>query len=220
MLSRVTVPVSFSQSTSNPLGHTGPSFAYIDATGPHRRIPELRSSLLRMRKVDTGRTHSWQVRICCDGDWHRTFFSDSKFESKQAPYEAAVEHRHEVLEDLPDLPEGAGGLLHTPEVHERRWKTRTRTGVKGLGFTMTMYSRASDEKRPYITAHWPGTDRWYSTSFSVVKHGLRGALTEAAETLAAHTDHSMTVDEMIEKALPAVARLLENKDVDVARLNT
>lgn len=87
--------------------------------------------------------------------------------------------------------------------------------MKGFGVTMTPYNRATDEKRPYITVHWPGKDRWSSTSVSVVKHGLRGALTEAAQTLAAHTDY-----EMIEKALPAVARLLEDEDVHVARLNT
>lgn len=166
-------------------------------------------------RIDTNRTHGWQVRICRDGNWHRKFFSDSKFDSREAAFEAAVRHRNEILEQVPDLPDGAAGHLHTEEVHERRWRTRTRTGVKGLGFTMTTYSRAKDDKRPYITAHWPGEDRWYSTSFSIVKHGLRGALNEAAEALAANTDHEMTVEEMIETAEPAVAALLKQKNVQV-----
>lgn len=169
-------------------------------------------------RIDTGRTHGWQVRICRDGEWHRKFFSDSKFESREAAYEAAVQHRNEVLETVPDLPEGEAAHLHTPEIHERRWRSRTRTGVKGLGFTMTTYSRAKDDKRPYITAHWPGEDRWYSTSFSIVKHGLRGALNEAAETLAAHTDHDLSVEEMINTALPAVAELLDDEDVEMDAL--
>jgi hypothetical protein len=46
-----------------------------------------------------------------------------------------------------------------------------------------------------------------------MKHGVQGALNEAAETLAAHTDHDLTVEEMIETARPAVERLLEQNDV-------
>jgi hypothetical protein len=162
-------------------------------------------------RIDTGRTHGWQVRITRDGERHTKLFSDSVHGGKEAAYEAAVEHRNEKLAALPDLPEGRAGQLHTDEVHERRWESLTRTGVKGLGFTMTSYSRATDEKRPYVSAHWPGEDRWRCTSYSIVKHGLRGALNEAAETLVAHTDHAMTVKEMIETAAPSIAKLLERE---------
>ncbi|PSQ93640.1 MAG: hypothetical protein BRD30_01320 [Bacteroidetes bacterium QH_2_63_10] len=130
---------------------------------------------------------------------------------KEDAYEAAVEHRNEKLDELPELPDGPAGQLHTDEVHERRWRSVTRTGVKGLGFTMTTYSNATDAKRPYVSAHWPGADRWRCTSFSVVKHGLRGALNEAAEVLAAHADPEMSVEEMVETAEPAVKELLENE---------
>ena len=76
---------------------------------------------------------------------------------------------------------------------------------------MTTYSNATDAKRPYVSAHWPGADQWRCTSFSVVKHGLRGALNEAAEALAAHADPEMSVEEMVETAEPAVKELLENE---------
>lgn len=43
------------------------------------------------------------------------------------------------------------------------------------------------------------------------RDGLRGALSEAAETLVAHTDHEMTVEEMIETAAPPIVELLERE---------
>jgi hypothetical protein len=49
--------------------------------------------------------------------------------------------------------------------------------------------------------------------FSDPKYGVQGALNEAAETLTAHTDHDLTVDEMIETARPAVEQLLADNDV-------
>lgn len=162
-------------------------------------------------RIDTGRTHGWQVRIIRNGDRHTKLFSDKKYGGKEAAYEKALAHRNDKIDELPDLPED--GPLHTDEVDQRRWEALTRTGVKGLGFTMTTYSRATDAKRPYITVHWPGENRWRCTSFSVVKHGVQGALNEAAETLAEHTDHEMTVEEMIENARPAVEKLLEQNDV-------
>ena len=162
-------------------------------------------------RIDTGRTHGWQVRIIRDGDRHTKLFSDSVHGGKEEAYEAAVEHRNEMIEELPDLPDGKAGQLHTDEVHERRWESVTRTGVKGLGFTMTTYNQRKDDRRPYVSVHWPGEDRWQCTSFSIVKHGLRGALNEAAETLAEHTDHDLSVEEMIEAAEPAIADLLERE---------
>jgi hypothetical protein len=49
--------------------------------------------------------------------------------------------------------------------------------------------------------------------FSDMKHGVQGALNEAAETLAEHVDHDLTVEEMIEEARPAVEQLLADNDV-------
>jgi len=163
-------------------------------------------------RIDTGKTHGWQVRITRDGNRHTKLFSDSKHGGAEGAYQAALAHRNKRLAEVPDLPEGKAGHLHTDEVHERRWQAVTRTGVKGIGFTMTTYSRATDDKRPYITVHWPGSDRWQCTSFSIVKHGVTGALNEAAETLATHADPDLTVEEMIETARPAVEELLEAAD--------
>jgi hypothetical protein len=162
-------------------------------------------------RIDTGRTHGWQVRITRDGERHTKLFSDTKYGGEEEAYEKALAHRNEKLDELPDLPED--GPLQTEEVHQRRWEAVTRTGVKGIGFTMTTYSRATDAKRPYISVHWPGEERWECTSFSIIKHGVQGALNEAAETLVEHTDPEMTVEEMIETARPAVERLLEQHDV-------
>lgn len=167
-------------------------------------------------RIDTGRTHGWQVRIRRNGEWHRKFFSDSKFDSQEAAFEAAVEHRDEMLDELPDLPgepDDELGHLHTEAVDERRWEAVTRTGVKGIGFTMKTYSRATDDKRPYVSVHWTENGKRRSTSYSVVKHGLAGALKRAAETLAENVDHELTVEEMMETAQPAIADLLENADV-------
>lgn len=88
-------------------------------------------------RIDTGRTHGWQVRIIRDGERHTKLFSDTKCGGKEAAYEKALEHRNEKLDRLPNLPEERP--LQTDEVHERRWEAVTRTGVKGIGFTMTTY---------------------------------------------------------------------------------
>lgn len=162
-------------------------------------------------RIDTGRTHGWQVRIIRDGERHTKLFSDKKYGGAETAYEKALAHRNEKLEELPDLPEE--GSLQTEDVHERRWEAVTRTGVKGIGFTMTTYSRATDAKRPYVSVHWPGEDRWQCTSFSIMKHGVQGALQKAAETLVANADPDLSVEEMIETARPAVEQLLEEHDV-------
>lgn len=166
-------------------------------------------------RIDTGRTHGWQVRIRRNGEWHRKFFSDSKFDSQEAAFEAAVEHRDDVLEDLPDLPgdPDEAGHLHTDAVDERRWESVTRTGVKGLGFTMKTYSQAKNDKRPYVNAYWTEEGTRRSTSYSVIKHGLSSALKRAAEALTENADHDSTVEEMMETAQPAIADLLEQADV-------
>jgi hypothetical protein len=167
-------------------------------------------------RIDTGRTHGWQVRIRRNGEWHRKFFSDSKFDSREAAFEAAVAHRDEMIEELPDLPgdpDDEASHLHTEEIDERRWHAVTRTGVKGLGFTMKTYSRATDDKRPYVNAYWTEDGTRRSTSYSIIKHGLAGALKRTAEVLAAHTDHELTVEEMIDTAEPALLDLLEQADV-------
>jgi len=161
-------------------------------------------------RIDTGQTHGWQVRIVRNGERQTKLFSDKKYGGEEAACEKAFAHRNEKFAELPDLPED--GPLHADAVDRRHWESVTRTGVKGLGFTMTTYSRATDAKRPYVTAHWPGEERWRCTSFSIVKHGVRGALNEAALALAPHDDPDRTVEAMIDAAQPAVERLLEEND--------
>ena len=68
-------------------------------------------------RIDTGRTHGWQVRIIRDGERHTKLFSDKKYGGEEAAYEKALAHRNEKLEELADLPEE--GPLQTEEVHRR-----------------------------------------------------------------------------------------------------
>ncbi|PSQ88170.1 MAG: hypothetical protein BRD30_07480 [Bacteroidetes bacterium QH_2_63_10] len=69
-------------------------------------------------RIDTGRTHGWQVRIIRDGERHTKLFSDKKYGGEEAAYEKALAHRNEKLEELPDLPEE--GPLQTEEVPPTR----------------------------------------------------------------------------------------------------
>lgn len=92
-----------------------------------------------------------------------------------------------------------------------------RTGVVGLGIAVR--TRATGQRVPYVTAHWqePGGQR-RSTGYSVLTHGLRGALRKAARTLRegrGETPSQGQIDYLVRKALPQVEaevhRLMQNR---------
>lgn len=154
-------------------------------------------------RIDTGHTHGWQVRIRRRGEMNSAFFSDSKFESKEAGLQAALEKRDAMLDDLPPKQENDPDFKE--EVDERRWRAVTSTGVRGLGFTMKLNNSTSDKHQPHVSGHWCDDDgTWHTISRSIYKYGLEDAIREVATHLVEVMDHEMTVDEMVETALPAI----------------
>jgi hypothetical protein len=159
--------------------------------------------------IDATNTHGWQVRITRQGCHFRKFFPDHAHDHElAASREAAIEHRDFLLDMLPDLPEGKAGHLHTDEVREKAWKKLTRTGVKGIGYTMKVDSQRGG-RRPYASAHWSDDEgRRHSAQRSIMYHGVEKAVRQVTEVLAEKTDHELSAEEMLETALPAIKRML------------
>lgn len=162
-------------------------------------------------RIETGNTRGWQVRIERNKEAHSRLFSDSLHGGTDGALEAALAWRDAKLEELPDY-ETPTAHLHTPEVRRKAAEAVNRTGVIGIGFSM--YAQKNGEPAPYVTCHWrdPESGRRKSSSYSVNKHGLRGALRVAAHRLRTGRGEDPTrgqVEYYVNKAYPAVKYLYE-----------
>ncbi len=160
-------------------------------------------------RIDTGNTHGWQVRIERYGESYTKFFSDSKFEKgSQGAYDTALDWRDNKLAELPD-PESPIARLHNKKVREKQWRAINRTGVKGIGFSMTR-KKNSSSRTPYVQAYWRDANgKPKATSFSVEKHGGKKALKLAVDALIAGGGSDLKDRTLVNKAWPQIKTLLE-----------
>lgn len=157
-------------------------------------------------RIETGNTCGWQVRIERRKKQYNKLFSDSVHGGTDEALEAALAWRDTQYEALPD-PDDPAERLRT---QRKMAEAMNRTGVVGIGFTMQ--TQKSGIKTPYVGAHWqdPETGRRRSTSFSINKHGLRGALKKACRRLREGRGEEPTTSQVnyyVRKALPAVKLL-------------
>jgi hypothetical protein len=159
--------------------------------------------------IDATNTHGWQVRITRQGCHFRKYFADHAHGGITESRDAAIEHRDFLLEELPALPEGEAAHLHTEETRRKAWKKLTRTGVKGLGYTMKI-DNPQGKARPYASAYWSDHDgKRHSAQRSIIYHGVTSAVRQVAEVLAEESDHDLTPEEMVEQALPNIKKMLK-----------
>ena len=163
-------------------------------------------------RIDTGNTHGWQVRIERNKTLYSKFFSDSLFEAgAEGAFRAAQKRRDSWLEELPPIETDRVAHLHSDAVRAKMRAAVTRTGVNGIGFSMKR-KKNSPDRTPYVQAYWTndkGQPR--GTSFSVERHGGRGALRLAARALLNNSDVDIKEDTIVRKAWPNIRALLEEE---------
>jgi hypothetical protein len=140
-------------------------------------------------------THGWQVRIRRSGKRHTKFFSDGRYEGREAALQAAIAYRDELLDELPEV---------TPPSQRRAWSN---TGVAGLSLRDKL--GADGMHNPYVQLSWiDAARRRRGAAYSVNKWGLRQALWNACarlyrehtkagrDTLEAHTMFARAQDHL------------------------
>ena len=189
-----------------------PPFSGNAAGGPavSRITHHATMSVKNVKRIDTGRTHGWQVCIQRDGEQTTKLFSDKKYGGREEALELAKEYRDELLEDLPSLPEGPNAHLHTDRTRQQAWKTLTRTGVKGI--SLTWAKGKSGTRYPHVCAMWPDpeTGRRKRRARSVSKHGLDYALHRCCELLyEGRGEIDPDPEALYERAYPVIKELIE-----------
>lgn len=172
-------------------------------------------------RVDNDRMNHWLVRV------HRTYdrsgrrrpnpvtqrsFADSKHGGTAEALEAALAYRDRALGEAPPARSPAGQAISIG--NSRAAAENAAPGVVGvnLQWRRNYKTTGRDEPRPYVGAYWVEGGERRVTSFSVSKHGARGATVLAARRRARNEAWfglgEMTVDEIVEAALPEVEQAL------------
>ena len=155
-------------------------------------------------RIESGKTRGWQVRIERRKRQYSKLFSDVLLGGTDEALEAALKWRDTMYEQLPSMAEV------TEETRRKTAEAVNRTGVVGIGFSMQR--QRNGRRVPYVAAYWrdPETGKRRATSYSVDKHGLRGAVRRACRSLREGRGEDPTrgqVDYLTRKALPGVKRL-------------
>ena len=127
--------------------------------------------IVGVSRIDTEDTHGWFVRKRHQGRTHSKFFSDSRYGSKKAAYEAAKTYRQKLDEKYPP-PKTRAFRTHVP-------KNNT-TGVVGVSETF-MRSR-NGKKIPCFTVTWrPVKGVSKTKKFSIPFYGRTEAFRRAVD---------------------------------------
>mgnify|MGYP006427596425 CR=1 FL=1 len=143
-------------------------------------------------------THGWQVRIKRQKKQHTKYFSDKRFGGREDALAKAVEHRDELLEELPDPMDPV----------RRSAEVRSKTGVIGLNFCWK--DDGSGTPKPYVQLSWLAEDdARRSAAYSVRKWNLRRAVWKACVRLhKARSEHGdgevEEVNDMFQTAYPNI----------------
>ena len=147
--------------------------------------PETRIRVVKNITRHDGRSSTragWQMRIERCHKHYTRFFADVVYGSRRRSFNAAAKHLDALIE-VHGVAVYSADRLHTPEAKRAQWLSYTRTGVKGIGFTMCLNGH-SGERVPTVLAFWPVRGaRYGQTSFSIKKYGLKNALRMATNTL-------------------------------------
>jgi len=137
--------------------------------------PEELQNIFRLdtrRTSGTGATHGWQVRIHRATKKYTQFFSDSKFESKDAALAAAIEYRDNLYEEL--------GIDTGKYYIRTELMANNTTGIIGVSRAETL--NRSGSIREYWQTAYPSPEHLVRTaSFGVGRLGEIGALSKAIE---------------------------------------
>lgn len=99
-----------------------------------------KQSVKNIKRIDSPKTHGWQVHVRRGGVLKTKLFSDRLHGGKAKALAAAVVHRDELVESMARLAKPLWKIKRTP---------RTNTGK--LGVTLTEYTNKSGTVRKLIT---------------------------------------------------------------------
>lgn len=129
-----------------------------------RRPPSTRN----IRRIDSSKSHGYQVHVERDGIVATKHFSDSHYASPAAARQAAIEYRDQLLRQLP------------PSRNKQGFRTIAHSNTGEVGISLTYMARRDGERKPYITvsvSREPG--KMAGRKFSVARYGYEGAIAEA-----------------------------------------
>jgi hypothetical protein len=166
-------------------------------------------SVKNVKRIDTGRTHGWQVCIQRDGEETTKLFSDKKYGGRDVALNKAKAHRDALLVKMPNLPEGPNAQLHTDRARQKAWQKLTKTGVKGISLN---WVPVSDGFIPQACAMWgdPKSGQRKRRARSVREHGLDHALEVCCKLLyEGRGETGPTPEALYERAHPVFEELIE-----------
>ena len=128
-----------------------------------------KDSIKNIKRIDSTKTHGWQVHVRRGGELRTKLFSDRIHGGKTKALKAAKEHRDGLLKDMAHLAKPLWKIDRTP---------KTNTGY--LGCSYTEYSNRSGKKRGVITVTVrESLGKPVNRKFSVDKLGYDDALKKA-----------------------------------------
>lgn len=126
-------------------------------------------SVKNIKRIDSTKTHGWQVHVRRGGELRTKLFSDRVYKGKNKALTAAKEYRDELLDEMAHLAKPLWKIDRTP---------KTNTGK--LGCSLTEYTNRSGKVRKVITVTVrEALGKPVNRKFSVDKLGYKKALAEA-----------------------------------------
>ena len=130
-----------------------------------------RQSLKNIKRIDSTKTHGWQVHVRRGGELKTKLFSDRVCGGKMKARKAAIEHRDNLLEEMEPQAKPLWKIDRVP---------KTNTGH--LGVSKTEYTNRSGKKRTVITVTVrESLGKPVNRKFSVDKLGYDEAVRQAVE---------------------------------------
>lgn len=128
-------------------------------------------SIKNIKRIDSTKTHGWQVHVRRGGELRTKLFSDRVWKGKRKALQAAKDYRDNLLDEMAPLAKPLWKIDRTP---------KTNTGQ--LGASYTEYANRSGKKRGVITVTVrEALGKPVNRKFSVDKLGYEEALRQAVE---------------------------------------
>lgn len=127
-----------------------------------------------------------------------------QFESQKEALQAALDYRDRKAEQF-GLPAEPERLPHREEAKEKMSDSHNRTGLRGLGLTI---STSKGSVYPVLTAQWSEDDGQKQVSRGMASRGLHSAMEELAPYLKEHLHPERDEEALVRQGAEGVARLL------------
>lgn len=122
-------------------------------------------SLPNIRRIDSPKSHGYQVHIERDGKVLTKHFSDSRYPSRREARKAAIAYRDQMLAELP------------PSITAQGFHTVCHSNTGEVGISYTYMVRRTGTRKPYITVSVsPEPGKMLGRKFSIERYGYEQAI--------------------------------------------